>query len=99
MTTRVITLLFVFTTVLNACSSRLASKKNANSLTNSASAVNAQSIGSTNALSGSPTPSEPTLIGTWTGQVMIDQLPATVSFTFQENGNLIFDLGPTERSR
>ena len=30
---------------------------------------------------------------------MIDTLPATIGFIFQDNGKVVFDLGATERSR
>jgi hypothetical protein len=42
---------------------------------------------------------EEPLVGKWTGQVMIDKLPAILTLTFQKDGKLIFDLGATERSR
>src|SRR5215468_1737266 len=90
---------------LIACSSRSSLPVVPNSRSNSDPAANVAGGSEATPSSadrteiGTPKPYENTLLGKWTGTVMIDTLPASIGFIFQDNGKVVFDLGATERSR
>jgi len=94
MTMSKLTILFIISFgVVTACSSSNHSKN----VVPASNARTARSNG--NVSQETKTSTEEPLLGTWSGQVMIDKLPAILTLTFQKDGKLIFDRGGTEASR